>query len=332
MSSIYKALSEIYENPIVRKKRDSDSKNHKNRSSSVGKTKKDDDNKSYAYTLKSSISNSKGNDKRARSVASLSRSKHSTTRADSFPHLSKHTILGTGLIHPESKLKSSLSSSSYSYTVRNQSGTLIAVGPSNYKIMGFDKTDYLNLKSPTSRYYENENETTTQTMKMISPMNLTYTEKDIHPSGNYIAVQMEDDKSKESDFSPLMAEAAQLRALVDETLTLVDAHYSPTSRQKLDLNSNYNNKSFQESIDSGDTFSVLSSTAKDILSLLSSIHVGDTGNHMEQIEEKVTDLVLPEEKPISDSLPLHPPVQPVLNDVLNDDEETFMLSRTHRLR
>jgi hypothetical protein len=320
MSSIYKALSEIYEQP-VRKRRDSLQKNRSHR---------DDDNKSYAYTLKSSISNSKGNDKRARSVASLSRSKHSTTRADSFPHLCKHTILGTSLIHPESKLKSSLSSSSYSYTVRNQSGTLIAVGPSNYKIMGFDKTDDLNLKSPTSRYYENE--TTTQTMKMISPMNLTYTEKDIHPSGNYIAVQMEDDKSKESDFSPLMAEAAQLRALVDETLTLVDAHYSPTSRQKLDLNSNYDNKTFQESIDSGDTFSVLSSTAKDILSLLSSIHVGDTGNHMEQLEEKVTDLVLPEEKPISDSLPLHPPVQPVLNDVLNDDEETFMLSRTHRLR
>jgi hypothetical protein len=323
MSSIYKALSEIYEQPIVRKRRDS-------KFQSFGKPHRDDDNKSYAYTLKSSISNSKGNDKRARSVASLSRSKHSTTRADSFPHLSKNTILGTSPIHPESKLKSSLSSSSYSYAVRNQSGTLIAVGPSNYKIMGFDKTDDLNLKSPTSRYYENE--TTTQTMKMISPMNLTYTEKDIHPSGNYIAVQMEDDKSKESDFSPLMAEAAQLRALVDETLTLVDAHYSPTSRQKLDLNSNNNKKSFQESIDSGDTFSVLSSTAKDILSLLSSIHVGDTGNHMEQIEEKVTDLVLPEEKPISDSLPLHPPVQPVLNDVLNDDEETFMLSRTHRLR
>ena len=76
----------------------------------------------------------------------------------------------------------------------------------------------------------------------------------------------------------------------------------------------------------------LQSHARAILSLLSSIHVGDTGNHMEQLEEKVTDLVLPEEKPISDSLPLHPPVQPVLNDVLNDDEETFMLSRTHRLR
>jgi len=328
MSSIYKDLCEIYEQPIVRKRRSSSV--GKNRSSSIGKTHKDDDDKSYVYTLKSITSSSKGDDKRARSVASLSRSKNATTRADSFPYLSNNTILGTSLIYLDSKLKSS-SSSSYSYTVRNQSGTLNVVGPSNYKIMGFDKTYDLNLKSPTSHY--NDNETTTQTMEMISPMNLRYTEKDIHTSVNNIAVQMEDNKSKETDFSPLMAEAAQLRALVDETLTLVDAHYSPTSRHKLELNSNNNIKSFQESYDSDDTLPIISSTAQDILSLLSSIHVGGTGNRMEQLEEKLTsDLVpLPIEKPISDSLPLHP-VQPVLNDVLNDDEETFMLSRTHRLR
>jgi len=295
MSSIYKALSEIYEQPVFPRRdalRSSASSVGNNRSSSVGKNNKDNDNVSYVYTLKSSNSSSKGNDKRARSIASLSRSKRSTTKQTS---------------HLETKLKSP---SSYSYTVRNQSGTLFAVGPSNYKIISFEGMgDGINLQSPTnSRYYEND--TKSQTMAMISPRNLTYTEKEIHRSINI--AQTENNSSTEADFSPLMAEAAQLRALVDETLTLVDAHYSPTSRQKSDLNSYNNKKSFQESVDNADDMpAILSPTAQDILSLLSSIHVGGTGSH-------------------SDSLPLRP-IQPILNDVLNDDEETFMRSRTHRL-
>ena len=214
---------------------------------------------------------------------------------------------------------------SFSYTRRSQSGNLLAVGPSNYKIIGFENDDYSSLKSPLSR--REGRSSSTPLSQSQSPYNLTA----LPFIDNKVPVQIASSSDK-SDNSPFIDEAAQLRSLVEETLALADTHFSPSGRGLTHGStfSKYYNVTLQDNSDN------LSSGAQDILSLLATIHVGQND---EEIQRPSTidsnHMALLESHEQSTLVSINPDsILPSVDvdDVLNDDEENYMRSRTIRLR
>jgi hypothetical protein len=315
-SIIYKALSEIYEQPIKRKK----SLSRSSRSYSAGRSSG-----SIRSSVVSGDQRSLGSSERARSVALLSRSKNST-RAGIFPLLSSETILRQG----RSQVRShSSTSSSFSYTKRNESGNLLAIGPSNYKIIGFENGDH-SIKSPIS---PQEGERLSRTNNFTTPIQSTSIDEPIsfHTFHTTKLPSTSITNSDEIEFSPLIEEAAQLKVLVAETLALADSHFSPVTQNTRNIGSTHqkgNKIALQDSIDES-----LSSGAQEILSLLAAIQVRTTemmnDNHIPAaVQVRTTEMTNDNHILETSSDSVLPPV----DDVLNDDEEIYMRSRAIRLR
>ena len=302
---MYKALSEIYEQPVVSRSR---SRRSVSPFSSIA-----------GGGSRTSVAIS--NHRRTSVASDKSRSISSRRHAQSVALLSSLSSTRS-----QAPLESFVTPpTSFSYTRRSQSGNLLAVGPSNYKIIGFEKDDYSSLKSPLSR--REGRSSSIPFSQSQSPYNVTA----LPFIDNKVPVQIAS-SSDESDNSPFIDEAAQLRSLVEETLALADTHFSPSGRGLTHGStfSKYYNVTLQDNSDN------LSSGAQDILSLLATIHVGQND---EEIQRPSTidsnHMALLESHEQSTLVSINPDsILPSVDvdDVLNDDEENYMRSRTIRLR
>jgi len=316
-SIIYKALSEIYEQPVTRSKNRSLSPFSSIVGSRTSVAINGHSRTSVASENRTSVAI---NNHRRTSVASDNR-RSISSRAQSVALLSSSTSSTRAGHSPLLNTKSP----SFSYTRRSQSGNLLAVGPSNYKIIGFENDFDSSLKSPLPRR-EGLSSSSPLSQSILtslqSPYNVTalpFTDKNVP-----VQIASSDD---ESDNSPFIDEAAQLRSLVEETLALADTHFSPSGRG---LNHGSTFPKYNKVIlqDNSDT---LSSGAQDILSLLATIHGGQNDEETQRpsaIESNHTAL---QESLVSinpDSI--LPSVD--VDDVLNDDEEKYMLMGQEKRR
>ena len=304
---MYKSLSEIYEQPVV----------SRSRSSSVSPFSS-----IAGGSRRTSVAIS--NHRRTSVASDKSRSISSKRRAQSVALLSSSTS-STRSHSPLESIVRNTKPTSFSYTRRSQSGNLLAVGPSNYKIIGFEKDDYSLLKSPLSR--REGRSSSIPFSQSQSPYNVTA----LPFIDNKVPVQIAS-SSDESDNSPFIDEAAQLRSLVEETLALADTHFSPSGRGLTHGSTfpKYYNVILQDNSDT------LSSVAQEIISLLATIHVGQNDEEIQQPSTIDSNhMALLESHEQSTLVSINPDsILPSVDvdDVLNDDEENYMRSRTIRLR
>lgn len=302
---MYKALREIYERPVV---------------GGGGRSKRSVSPFSSIVGGSRRTSVAISNHRRTSVASDKSRSISSRRHAQSVALLSS----SRSSTRSQSPLGSIVTSTSFSYTRRCQSGNLLAVGPSNYKIIGFENDDYSSLKSPLSRREGRSSSTPLSQSQSYNVTALPFID-------NKVPVHIAS-SSDESDNSPFIDEAAQLRSLVEETLALADTHFSPSGRGLTHGSTfpKYYNVILQDNSDK------LSSGAQDILSLLATIHVGQND---EEIQRPSTidsnHMALLESHEQSTLVSINPDsILPSVDvdDVLNDDEENYMRSRTIRLR